>query len=42
MKVTVENKKGLEKNIKILIDKKTISEELDSKYQEIKKDVVLK
>ena len=42
MKVTVENKKGLEKNIKILIDKKIISEELDSKYQEIKKDVVLK
>ena len=42
MKVTVENKKGLEKNIKILIDKKTILEELDSKYQEIKKDVVLK
>ena len=42
MKVIVENKKGLEKNIKILIDKKTILEELDSKYQEIKKDVVLK
>jgi len=42
MKITVENKKGLEKNIKILIDKKTISEELESKYKEIKKDVVLK
>ena len=42
MKVTVENKKGLETNIKILIDKKIISEQLDSKYEEIKKDVVLK
>tara|TARA_B100000424_G_scaffold174782_1_gene134943 strand:+ start:37 stop:1485 length:1449 start_codon:yes stop_codon:yes gene_type:complete len=42
MKVTVENKKGLEKNIKILVDKKTISQQLDAKYDEIKKDVVLK
>ena len=42
MKVTVENKKGLEKNIKILIDKKIISDQLESKYEEIKKDVVLK
>ena len=42
MKVTVENKKGLEKNIKILIDKKTISQQLDNKFEEIKKDVVLK
>ena len=42
MKITVENKKGLEKNLKILIDKKIISEELNSKYEELKKDVVLK
>ena len=42
MKVTVENKKGLQKDIKILVDKNTISEELDIKYEEIKKDVVLK
>ena len=42
MKVTVENKKGLQKDIKILVDKKTISDELDIKYEEIKKDVVLK
>ena len=42
MKVTVENKKGLEKDIKILIDKKTISGYLNEKYEEIKKDVVLK
>jgi len=42
MKVTVENKKGLEKDIKVLIDKKTISGYLEEKYEEIKKDVVLK
>jgi len=42
MKITVENKKGLEKNIKVFIDKKTISGHLDEKYEEIKKDVVLK
>ena len=42
MKVTVENKKGLEKDIKVFIDKKTISGYLDAKYEEIKKDVVLK
>ena len=42
MKVTIENKKGLEKNIKVLIDKKIISGYLDEKYEEIKKDVVIK
>ena len=42
MKVTVENKKGLEKDIKVFVDKKTISGYLDQKYEEIKKDVVLK
>ena len=42
MKVTVENKKGLEKNIKVFIDKKTISNYLDEKYEEIKKDIVIK
>ncbi len=42
MKVTVENKKGLEKNLKVFIDKKTISGYLEKKYEEIKKDVVLK
>jgi len=42
MKVIVENKKGLEKDIKIHIDKKTISSYLDEKYNEIRKDVVLK
>ena len=42
MKVTVENKKGLEKNIKVFVDKKTISSYLHEKYEEIKKDVVIK
>ena len=42
MKVTVENKKGLEKNIKVFIDKKTISTYLEEKYEEIRKDVVIK
>ncbi len=42
MKVTVENKKGLQKDLKVFIDKKTISEYMDEKYDEIRKDVVLK
>ena len=42
MKVTVENKKNLEKNLKVLIDKTTINKELEQKYEQIKKDVVLK
>ena len=42
MKVTVENKKYLEKNLKVLIDKTTIKKELEQRYEQIKKDVVLK
>ena len=42
MKVTVENKKGLNKDLKVFIDKKTISTYMDDKYEEIKKTVVLK
>ena len=42
MKVTIENEKGLEKNLRVFIDKKTISGFLDEKYQEIRKDVVIK
>ena len=37
MKVTVENKKNLEKNLKVLIDKTTINKELEQKYEQIKK-----
>ncbi len=42
MKVTVENKKGLNKNLKILIDKETMSSYMDEKYEEIKGTVNLK
>ncbi|MDC0044135.1 trigger factor [Candidatus Pelagibacter sp.] len=42
MKITIENTKGLNKNLKVLIDKKTISTYMDDKYEEIKKTVVLK
>jgi trigger factor len=42
MKVTVENKKGLNKDLKVLIDKKTIETYVEEKYNEIKKTVVLK
>jgi len=42
MKVTVENKKGLNKDLKVFIDKKTIGTYMDDKYEEIKKTVVIK
>jgi len=42
MKVTVENKKGLNKDIKVFIDKKTMNSYIDKKYEEIKGTVNLK
>ena len=42
MKVTVENKKGLNKDIKVFIDKKTMNSYMDKKYDEIKDSVNLK
>jgi trigger factor len=42
MKVTVENKKGLNKDIKVFIDKKTMNAHMDEKYEEIKGTVNLK
>ena len=42
MKVTVENKKGLNKDLKVLVDKKTMSTYLEEKYEEIKKNVSIK
>ena len=42
MKVTVENKKGLNKDLKILIDKETMGSYMDEKYEEIKGTVNLK
>ena len=42
MKVTIENKKGLNKDIKVFIDKKTINTYMDDKYEEVKKTVAVK
>ena len=42
MKVTVENKKGLNKDIKVFVDKKTMNTYIDEKYEEIKGSVNLK
>ncbi len=42
MKVTVENKKGLNKDLKVFIDKKTISSYMDEKYEEVKNTVTVK
>ena len=42
MKVTIENKKGLNKDLKVFIDKKTINSYMEDKYEEIKGTVNLK
>ncbi len=42
MKVTVENKKGLNKDLKVFIDKKTMNSYMEKKYEEIKGSVNLK
>ncbi len=42
MKVTVENKKGLNKDVKVFVDKKTMNSYIDQKYEEIKGTVNLK
>ena len=42
MKVTVENKKGLNKDIKVFIDKKTMDGYMNERYEEIKGTVNLK
>jgi trigger factor len=42
MKVTVENKKGLNKEIKVFIEKKTMNSYMDEKYEEIKNTINLK
>ncbi len=42
MKVTVENKKGLTKDVKVFVDKKTMNSYMDAKYEEIKGTVNLK
>ena len=42
MKVTVENKKGLNKDVKVFIDKETMNSYMDEKYEEIKGTINLK
>ena len=42
MKVTIENIKGLNKDVKVFIDKKAMNTYMDLKYEEIKKTVNLK
>ena len=42
MKVTIENKKGLSKDLKVFIDKKTMNTYMDEKYDKIKDTVNLK
>jgi trigger factor len=42
MKVTIENIKGLNKDLKVLIDKETMNSYIDEKYEEIKGTVNLK
>ena len=42
MKVTVENKKGLNKDLKVFVDKKTIKEKIDTRLIELSKTVNLK
>ncbi len=42
MKVTIENKKGLGKDIKVIVDKKTMDSYLDERYEEVRKNLTLK
>ena len=42
MKVTVENKKGLNKDVKVFINKEKMNSYMDEKYEEIKSTVNLK
>ena len=42
MKITIENKKGLSQDIKVFIDKASIEEKMNARYDEIKDKVVIK
>ena len=42
MKITIENKKGLSKDIKVIVDKKTMDTYLQEKYEDIRKNYTLK
>ena len=40
MKVTVENKKGLNKDIKVFIDKKTMSAHMEKNMRKLKAQLI--
>ena len=42
MKVTIENKKGLGKDIKVVVDKKTMDSHLEERYEEVRKNYNIK
>ena len=42
MKVTLENKKGLNRDLKVFVDKKTIKSQMNEKYEEVQKQIVIK
>ena len=42
MKVTIENKKGLTKDVKVIVDKKTMDTYLEERYEEVRKNYTLK
>ena len=42
MKVTIDSKKGLKTNLKIVVDKKTINEQVIQRFEELKKTINLK
>ena len=41
MKVTIDSKKGLKTDLKVVIDKKTINEQIIGRFEELKKTINL-
>ena len=42
MKVTIESKKGLTTDLRVIVDKKTINDQIIGRFEELKKTVNLK
>ena len=42
MKVTIDSKKGLTTNLRVIVDKKTINDQIIGRFEELKKTVNLK
>ena len=40
--ITIENKKGLNKDIKVVVDKKTMDTYLEERYEEVRKELYIK